>query len=635
MIKSPRLGRAVRFLLRRHHRSFAYSPLLNPTTEIRILELLPGINTEPIRCNLIHTDLFSQHPSYEALSYTWGTERPSFSLSINTCTNRSTTSTTSSVSQDAASFINIRPSLLAALYRLRTPSSSRFLWIDALCIDQSSIPERNAQVTLMLQICQTASRVIVWLGPAAHSSHLAMDPSGIMENMHALTSEMWDAELDHNSQRWEAFREFVARPWWRRTWVIQEVAVAREVMVICGAEEIKWEILARNLAELMVVMDSLEPEKAPMRVDDDVSGVAAFRTQYQDGQRTGLVEVLNRFRGWEATDHRDKVFGLLGITSEGEEQSASGHGEPIAVDYNLSTNNLYEAVARFCMREMNLGFKIMGLVDPPSKKRRKGLASWAPDWTGSIYQPSGEPYYRLSTGAEPQVKFLSNPPRLIVQVYLLGEIGSMERWPPFRTSKAGLQAVEELFVNMRESLCFFYTHEKSCRAAYRRTLIADTIDNTRPSIEDLERYFAWFGLPDYEPEKQVETLDAPQGGEVKEITAEEFSRLLPEFLADGAHRRAIHRDRTREEEDRRFFQAIATAGRGRDLFLSRNGFMGMAVKGFRDGDRLCLPVGGDAPWLVRPSRSGTYTFVGECYVHGTMDEEATMPVDSLSELFLV
>ncbi|KAM7211320.1 Heterokaryon incompatibility protein (HET) domain containing protein [Rhypophila decipiens] len=604
MVKSSRLARAARFLLCRHHRSFVYSPLLNPTTEIRILELLPGINSEPIRCNLIHTDLLSQHPpSYEALSYTWGTERPSCSISIKTWTNSSTTSSTSSVSQDPASVMYIRPNLLAALYRLRTPSSSRFLWIDALCINQSSIPERNAQVTLMLQIYQTASRVIVWLGRAAHSSHLAMAPSGIMENMHALTSEMWDAELDPNSQRWKAFREFVARPWWRRTWVIQEVAVAREVMVVCGAEEIKWEMLARNLAELMVVMDSLGPEKAPMRVDDDVSGVAAFREEYEDGQRRGLVEVLNRFRGWEATDDRDKVFGLLGITSEGEERSASGHGEPMAVDYNLSTNDLYESVARYCMRERNMGFKIMGLVDPPSKKRRKGLASWAPDWTvqlpfyplreGSIYQPSGEPYYRLPTGSEPQMKFLSNPSRLSVQ--------------------------------------------ESCRAAYRRTLIADTIDNKRTSIEDLERYFAWFGLPDYEPETQVETLDVSQDGEVREITAEEFSRLLPQFLADGAHRRAIHRDRTREEEDRRFFQAIATAGRGRDLFFSRNGFMGMAVTGFKDGDRLCLPMGGDVPWLVRPSRSGTYTFVGECYVHGIMDGEleTRMPADSLSEIVLI
>ncbi|KAK4210132.1 hypothetical protein QBC37DRAFT_429210, partial [Rhypophila decipiens] len=62
--------------------------------------------------------------------------------------------------------------------------------------------------------------------------------------------------------------------------------------------------------------------------------------------------------------------------------------------------------------------------------------------------------------------------------------------------------------------------------------------------------------------------------------------------------------------------------------------MGMAVTRFKNGDRLCLPMSGDVPWLVRPSRSGTYTFVGESYVHGIMDGEATMPTDSLSELVL-
>ena len=52
----------------------------------------------------------------------------------------------------------------AAMRRLRNKKKRRVLWIDAICIDQSSMDERNQQVELMGDVYSKARRVILWLG---------------------------------------------------------------------------------------------------------------------------------------------------------------------------------------------------------------------------------------------------------------------------------------------------------------------------------------------------------------------------------------------------------------------------------------------------------------------------------------
>jgi len=52
----------------------------------------------------------------------------------------------------------------AALKHLRLPSRTRTIWVDAICIDQSSMSERNEQVKLMGDIYKLANKVFIWLG---------------------------------------------------------------------------------------------------------------------------------------------------------------------------------------------------------------------------------------------------------------------------------------------------------------------------------------------------------------------------------------------------------------------------------------------------------------------------------------
>ncbi|KAH8788003.1 heterokaryon incompatibility [Diaporthe sp. PMI_573] len=74
---------------------------------------------------------------------------------------------------------------------LRYPQQPRTLWIDAVCIDQSSLEERGEQVTRMSSIYQNASRVIVWLGNGSEESDLAMCKLAYLGRQVMITKDNW------------------------------------------------------------------------------------------------------------------------------------------------------------------------------------------------------------------------------------------------------------------------------------------------------------------------------------------------------------------------------------------------------------------------------------------------------------
>lgn len=72
--------------------------------------------------------------------------------------------------------IDVRKNLWEFIRQLSsTISEPKLFWIDAICISQSNVHERNHQVNLMKQIYVRASEVYIWLGWEADNSDLAMD----------------------------------------------------------------------------------------------------------------------------------------------------------------------------------------------------------------------------------------------------------------------------------------------------------------------------------------------------------------------------------------------------------------------------------------------------------------------------
>lgn len=61
-----------------------------------------------------------------------------------------------------------------ALEQLRHEEADRFLWIDALCINQGDDRERNVPVRNMFEIFAKARQVVAWLGKAGPHTYVAL-----------------------------------------------------------------------------------------------------------------------------------------------------------------------------------------------------------------------------------------------------------------------------------------------------------------------------------------------------------------------------------------------------------------------------------------------------------------------------
>lgn len=129
----------------------------------------------------------------------------------------------------------MRKNLRLALNHLRLESEPRVLWIDAICINQRDIHERNYKVTQMAQIYEQAERVVVWLGPSDASSKLAFDLLPFPHKWVGFAQKSTDPEvLAEGNQKLAAFYSLLTRKYWRRLWIIQEFLFAKDFVLQCG-----------------------------------------------------------------------------------------------------------------------------------------------------------------------------------------------------------------------------------------------------------------------------------------------------------------------------------------------------------------------------------------------------------------
>jgi hypothetical protein len=133
--------------------SFKYQKELDPG-QFRLLRLFKG-DQEPVQCELFESKLASSE-RYAAVSYTWGNEYTPCDIEINGIK------------------IAVTENVYLALRDVRLQGRDRFLWIDALCINQRNEKEKSSQVQQMSSIYSNAERVIIWLGEATYKTDYFM-----------------------------------------------------------------------------------------------------------------------------------------------------------------------------------------------------------------------------------------------------------------------------------------------------------------------------------------------------------------------------------------------------------------------------------------------------------------------------
>lgn len=145
--------------------------------------------------------------------------------------------------------------------------------------------------------------VIAWIGKSSEDSSQAM---AALRRMPAESSRARDTI-------WEKLENLFARPYWKRIWIIQELAVATEVKVVCGRDWVLWE-------ELGAANEAYECRLAQMaRVKTNYSyieNISHFRKKTRDKMPISLLEaIFNSQQALSSVPH-DKVFALLGLCQD-------------------------------------------------------------------------------------------------------------------------------------------------------------------------------------------------------------------------------------------------------------------------------------------------------------------------------
>ncbi|KAF1814808.1 hypothetical protein P152DRAFT_391823 [Eremomyces bilateralis CBS 781.70] len=154
----------------------------------------------------------SQPKEYTALSYTWGDSVFDASIIID---------------GQRASITTSLKNALVELSKIENLTQGKW-WIDQVCINQSDVEERNAQVGLMREIYKLSRGVTIWLGEPVDPSYNAIDvikgailhndrQPGRRERQHKKST------IEVVQKNWEELRRFFQMPWWSRCWVRQEV----------------------------------------------------------------------------------------------------------------------------------------------------------------------------------------------------------------------------------------------------------------------------------------------------------------------------------------------------------------------------------------------------------------------------
>jgi hypothetical protein len=292
-----------------------YNPLLTSSPQFRLLILEPCVNSgEVIRCNLISESLDSD-PQYEAVSYTWGEPVNEAEIIVNFVA------------------LPVRKNLWEALRHLRG-TVRRTLWIDAVCINQQNVPERNAQVKMMRQIYERAQRVVIWLGIQSDESSLAFNFMKFVSSdrrKRSMKSEKLDGTTKYVGvqEELEAVRTLCQRPYWQRLWIVQEVVVSQEAELYCGKEHMPWD-------DFSVFQKCLEDGDIELDGDDRIQKSSAFNLdQYRVYNRTdysNLIELLEPFSSSLCFEVRDKIYGLVGLARDATD---------FRIDYSRSLYDIF------------------------------------------------------------------------------------------------------------------------------------------------------------------------------------------------------------------------------------------------------------------------------------------------------
>jgi hypothetical protein len=585
---------------------YQYQPLPSPR-HIRLLRLLkPRGLILPAELEIFAID---DAPEYDALSYTWGEPRIRFGLSV------------------GEKLIPVPGDNLLRFLRavaFRGLAGGRWIWIDAICINQKDEQEKYHQIPLMREIYSGAEEVLAWLGDGSFLESLILNEevipavraavSGPTPELQILQpypggrfADRYNAPIPFGMMR-RTLMSIYDRPYFRRIWIQQEIVLGKNVWVLCGHAKVSWEVFVQ-------LSDTCSYQGQPYV--SEIIGLKRHRDNWQSenpdyGQ---MVNAINTFaRDKEATDPKDRVLGLLGLCPPETFQSLS-------VDAGLSIAEVYIQFARWNLSLRRFQHILLTL---DYAHHFSGLPSWCPNlmWGGGprIHWDKFCAGYRSGTenngnrlkgipGHEEAPEARWSDPQVIELPATLAvdEIGAVLPWEDKILTKANhldlshLLAWESACIRLLAKLEDSMSEQEL--TAHATTLIAD-------SMEGLPRFVS------------------PRGYHAGPIRCYKLWKTL---LVSYAHQGA------EMESPAEFFDYTTTllhVCKGQSYFATKGGRRGVCSQAAKPGDLVIVIQNSNSPAIMRPLAGGKkrdMIVIGPAYVDGLMYGEALERVQNGGE----
>ncbi|KAN0094196.1 Heterokaryon incompatibility protein (HET) domain containing protein [Hyaloscypha variabilis] len=543
--------------------------------DIRLLELAPGGPEDELTATLSTASLNSS-PSYEVLSYVWGDMTTPRSIQI-----------------QSSSFA-ITKNLEAALRGLRLPNQHRTLWVDAICIDQDDLPERQSQVQLMKQIYSQSSRVLTWLGEEEEGDKEVFDfLASLSSGTYVFTRDCVD-QPDDEYQKGDC-----------ETPIYIAYDQLRASEFLAGTYD--------NYCSLCM------PCRYGLNTyTHQVGGIMALRNAVEHGAQADLLECVVRNRSRLATDPRDKVYAFLGI-------SATFQADLVVPDYAQTVEEVY---VDFAFQTMKMGGPRILLHAGDCEPSQYQLPSWVPDWTaprlssyGDIMMVTRQVRYALFNACGEKMAiptfYSAIPPGVIgfegVLVDSVRHVGELHPWNKWSSDSSILKQWEDLAILDKDPDMFW------------RTMLCDTV------------IMGQFRGSKYSRAGPEHETCFWQGWNLKMKSELPEEAQQSAFLSNNIE--AIKIEGGPLWESPSIVQVLGSmpvAQLGRRLFVTKTGYIGIGPSTIQEGDEIWVVATCKVPLIVRKCDEDEaitrfaedivyplYTLVGDSYVHGVMDGEKT------------
>lgn len=453
---------------------FKYQKLTSMRKRIRLLRLFSGQRHNDPTCELFEAEIMptlgrvhrvvnghvtEQIVKYEALSWSWGSDPQDSRILIRQL--------------DRQTKMRAAPGLVWALKYLTDSNQDRILWVDAICIDQSSVDEKNHQVQMMSQIYSYAEKVCVWLGLQTSYSQTAI--KFIKEDI--LKLHQFDELCSNkaNAEKWQSLLRLMQRQWFFRRWVVQEIALAQDAEIYCGPDILAWKDFSVAV-ELFVEVETATHRLSEVMQKDPrfyhvpgwfeyVSALGAsllveatgmvFRTYDKPGggtmdpiaQRRPLLSLeylVSKLSIFRASEPRDAIYALLAIANDGypaahataeteslvliaDTLSAYGDQKPFPVNYGHPYNDVCQDFIQFCVARSTDRSRALDILCRP----------WAPE------PKTNTSIYEIKKARSVAMEERISKEKAVLERLLEGNLQRQQKWelmkkyfpPPTREAK--------------------------------------------------------------------------------------------------------------------------------------------------------------------------------------------------------